>query len=149
MLARRKGFTLIEIVIVLAIAALIMVIVFVAVQGANRARRDTSRKNDANTVLAQAEQWASNNNGDYPAALAGPPVFATNPVTTAGNNPYNLPVRDPNGNTYVYNYATTAPAVNNISVSRNSDCTGGTPGNRVFAVRAFQESGGVYCVDNR
>ena len=42
-----KGFTLIEIVIVLAIAALIMVIVFLAVQGAQRSQRDTATKNNA------------------------------------------------------------------------------------------------------
>jgi prepilin-type N-terminal cleavage/methylation domain-containing protein len=66
MLTKRKGFTLIEIVIVLAIAALIMVIVFLAVQGAQRSRRDTQTKNDVNRIIALAENYASANNGNYP-----------------------------------------------------------------------------------
>jgi prepilin-type N-terminal cleavage/methylation domain-containing protein len=66
--AKKSGFTLIEIVIVLAIAALIMVIVFVAVQGAQRSRRDTTARNSASQALAAMEQYASNNSGTYPTA---------------------------------------------------------------------------------
>lgn len=55
-----KGFTLVEIVIVLAIAGLIMVIVFVGVQGAQRARRDAVRKNDNARIAALLEQFRSN-----------------------------------------------------------------------------------------
>ena len=60
---KKSGFTLIEIVIVLAIAALIMVIVFVAVSGAQRSRRDTERRAVASRVLASLVNCASDNNG--------------------------------------------------------------------------------------
>jgi prepilin-type N-terminal cleavage/methylation domain-containing protein len=53
--SKKSGFTLIEIVIVLAIAALIMVIVFVAVQGALMGRRNDQRRSDARRVLAAVE----------------------------------------------------------------------------------------------
>ena len=53
--SKKSGFTLIEIVIVLAIASLIMVIVFVAVQGALSARRNDQRRSDARRVLAAME----------------------------------------------------------------------------------------------
>ncbi len=53
--SKKPGFTLIEIVIVLAIAALIMVIVFVATQGALQARRNDQRRSDARRVLAAVE----------------------------------------------------------------------------------------------
>lgn len=59
----KKGFTLIEIVIVLAIAALIMVIVFLAVQGAQRGQRDQARKDYANQGLAKIQEFAGNNGG--------------------------------------------------------------------------------------
>ncbi len=62
----RKGFTLIEVVIVLAIAALIMVGVFFAVQGAQRAQRDNARKNLVNQVTAAAQAYAGNHSGDQP-----------------------------------------------------------------------------------
>ena len=62
----KRGFTLIEIVIVLAIAALIMVVVFLAVQGAQRSQRDQFRKETANRVLSAAQQFRGNNSGTAP-----------------------------------------------------------------------------------
>jgi prepilin-type N-terminal cleavage/methylation domain-containing protein len=59
----KKGFTLIEIVIVLAIAALIMVVVFFAVQGAQRSQRNQTRKDAANRVKAAMVTARGNNNG--------------------------------------------------------------------------------------
>lgn len=53
LLKKSEGFTLIEIVLVLAIAGLILVIVFLAVAGAQRARRDTGRKDAVNRADAE------------------------------------------------------------------------------------------------
>src|ERR1700748_3412987 len=78
LIKKEKGFTLIEIVLVLAIAGLLLVIVFLAVSGAQKARRDTQRKNDLSRVAAQLEQYASNNNGSYPADQA---AFNTSFIT--------------------------------------------------------------------
>src|SRR5690242_14161062 len=50
--AARGGFTLIEIMLVLAIAGLIMVIVFIAVRGAQRSQRDRARQDMANRAIA-------------------------------------------------------------------------------------------------
>ncbi len=66
LLAKKEGFTLIEIVLVLAIAGLILVVVFLAVGGANRANRDTTRTNEAGQIAAVIESYARNNNGTYP-----------------------------------------------------------------------------------
>lgn len=63
----KKGFTLIEIVIVLAIAALILVVVFFAVQGAQRNQRNDARKNLASRVLAQYQTYLGNNPAGTPA----------------------------------------------------------------------------------
>jgi prepilin-type N-terminal cleavage/methylation domain-containing protein len=65
LLKKEKGFTLIEIVLVLAIAGLILVIVFLAVSGAQKSRRDTQRKSDNARLLSQVESYASNNSGSY------------------------------------------------------------------------------------
>lgn len=62
----RSGFTLIEVVITLAIAGLIFIVVFLAVSQAQQARRNQQRKNDASRFLAGLEQFASNNGGEYP-----------------------------------------------------------------------------------
>lgn len=57
------GFTLLEIVIVLAIAALIMIIVFLAITGTQRSQRDQARKDGLNRVLSQGSSFTSNKNG--------------------------------------------------------------------------------------
>ncbi len=65
-LTKKKGFTLIEIVIVLAIAALILIIVFLAVSGAQRERRNDGRKNIAGQVVAAVQTFQGNNGGALP-----------------------------------------------------------------------------------
>ena len=72
LLKKEKGFTLIEIVLVLAIAGLLLVIVFLAVSGAQKSRRDSQRKSDLSRIAAQLESYAGNNNGCYPGSAAVP-----------------------------------------------------------------------------
>ena len=67
LMKRDKGFTLIELVIVLAIAALIILVVLQAVGAAQRSNRDSTRKQEAARVVSLLEQYASNNGGLYPA----------------------------------------------------------------------------------
>lgn len=98
---KKGGFTLIETVMVLAIAGLILVVVFMAVGGAQRANRDTQRVNEAGLIASAMESYARNNNGKYPAAstdVAGyvakivdvdtkkAPTFAANIATADANS---------------------------------------------------------------
>ena len=46
----KKGFTIIEVVLVLAIAGLIFLMVFVALPALQRSQRDTARRNDMSRV---------------------------------------------------------------------------------------------------
>ena len=66
LMKRDKGFTLIELVIVLAIAALIILVVLQAVGAAQKSNRDSTRKQEAARVVSLLEQYASNNGGKYP-----------------------------------------------------------------------------------
>jgi len=66
-----KGFTIIEVMIVLAIAGLILLIVFLAVPALQRNSRNTSRKSDAAAILAAISEYESNNNGALPTACSG------------------------------------------------------------------------------
>src|SRR3989344_5779049 len=61
-----RGFTIIEVMIVLAIAGLIMVIVFLAIPQLQRNQRDNARQNAANRLKAEIDTYASNNQGIYP-----------------------------------------------------------------------------------
>lgn len=59
----QKGFTIIEVLIVLAIAGLIMVIVFLAVPSLQRNSRNTQRTADAAKVASAVAQCMANRNG--------------------------------------------------------------------------------------
>jgi prepilin-type N-terminal cleavage/methylation domain-containing protein len=60
---REQGFTIIEVLIVLAIAGLILLIVFLAVPALQRNSRNTQRKNDVSVILGGMSEFASNNSG--------------------------------------------------------------------------------------
>lgn len=65
-----KAFTLIEVVIVIAIGALIILVVLQAVSNAQQSQRDSTRRQEAGQISAALEQYAANNQGDYPGGAA-------------------------------------------------------------------------------
>lgn len=79
---RQEGFTIIEVMIVLAIAAVILLAVFLAVPNLQRNSRNTQRKNDAANVLASVNEYASNQNGTLPAAVC----LSGNTLTVGGGS---------------------------------------------------------------
>ena len=91
--SKKKGFTLIELVIVLAIAALIMVIVFLAVGGAQRAQRDRATQDAAGKVIAQFSSYLSDNNNSTSGLTAGAAIPTAGYVDTIkdGNNNLTTP----------------------------------------------------------
>lgn len=60
---REEGFTIIEVLIVLAIAGLIMLVVFLAVPALQRNARNTQRNSDASLIAAAVSECLSNKNG--------------------------------------------------------------------------------------
>ena len=64
-----KGFTIIEVVLVLAIAGLIFLMVFLALPALQRAQRDTARKQDVAMVVTTLHNWKANNKGRSYASL--------------------------------------------------------------------------------
>jgi len=91
---KQTGFTLIEVVLVLAIGALIILMALLAFNGASRSRRDTARTDAAGQLAAALEQSAANSGGSYPASQADldkitttamqDPKTQTKPVFAAG-----------------------------------------------------------------
>ena len=61
-----KGFTIIEVVLVLAIAGLIFLMVFVALPALQAGQRDTARKNDVGAVATAVSTFTANNRGTFP-----------------------------------------------------------------------------------
>lgn len=66
LLQTKKGFTIIEVVLVLAIAGLIFLMVFIALPALQRGQRDNARKNDISLVSSAVTNFTSANKGKFP-----------------------------------------------------------------------------------
>ena len=65
-----EGFTIIEVMIVLAIAGMILLIVFLAIPALQRSSRNTQRKADVGNLMSAINNFVSNNGGTLPATNA-------------------------------------------------------------------------------
>jgi prepilin-type N-terminal cleavage/methylation domain-containing protein len=63
---KEKGFTIIEVVLVLAIAGLIFLMVFIALPALQRSQRDAARKAEVGTVASSITSFQGNNRGTAP-----------------------------------------------------------------------------------
>lgn len=159
---QNSGFTIIEILIVLAIAAFILLIVLVAVPQLQKNSRDSSRQSVLTRVKAELDNYASNNQGAYPftAATGSGSVDDFNSryidTQTGLKNPSN-------GKDYTVEVAssgTADPSADQILVYPGMSCQGeSTTGTFVavgasntskkYALRLVLDNGNTYyCVDN-
>ena len=74
----KGGFTIIEVVLVLAIAGLIFLMVFLALPALQRSQKDTQRRNDMGALYTAVQRYQGNNNGRLPTtgSIAAQPVGA-------------------------------------------------------------------------
>lgn len=166
---KAKGFTIIEVVLVLAIAGLIFLMVFIALPALQRGQRDTQRRDDLSRALSQITAYQTNNKGSLPsavgeaAATADPKwaTFRTNYLATPDN------YTDPSGKDYVFvtNDGTTAPQPPTLkdmitatsttvkiyytvgAICNGENVTTGQ-GARKVALRIVLEGAGVACSSN-
>lgn len=61
-----KGFTIIEVVLVLAIAGLIFLMVFIALPALQAGQRDTARRSDVGNIASAVNSYLSNNRSTFP-----------------------------------------------------------------------------------
>ena len=165
---KEKGFTIIEVVLVLAIAGLIFMVVFLAVPGLQRSQRDTQRKQDLGRLVSTITSMQSNNRGniftdpaDYQPGSGGSPDGAVYAELVSGGSrfddpsthaPYHVADVDTDG-TFSGSGAGLV-AVGDIVIAINASCndpvTGTNPfttignSNASFAV-AMKTEGGFYC----
>ncbi len=143
---KEKGFTIIEVVLVLAIAGLIFLMVFIALPALQRGQRDTQRKNDLSRMQSAVNSFQSNNRGALPTFDA---TFITNYLKTSGDT-----FVDPNGTDYAFGAIATAfnATSPNIAATTGSICNGELlttgQGPRKVALQMRLEGGGIFCVNN-
>ena len=83
-LKNKKGFTIIEVVLVLAVAGLIFLMVFLALPALQRAQRDAQRKQDLAIVRAAINTYKSNNGGSLSKLRNFNPIGENAPKVTEG-----------------------------------------------------------------
>jgi len=161
-----KGFTIIEVMIVLAIAGLIMVVVFLAIPQLQRSQRNNAREAVMNRISAEVNNFASNNSGAIPTADAA--------VTTGFNgvgggfyvryiNSNASSFTDPSTGVTMILTSMSIPAGGALTgvvtssgtayYSRRAVCNGESAilnsNDRNFVVATLLEGGAIYCLDNR
>lgn len=149
---KQKGFTIIEVVLVLAIAGLIFLMVFIALPALQRSQRDTQRKQDLSRTITAINNYQSNNRGQLPSNWA---TFVTSYLKVNGDT-----FTDPSGTDYVINASNSAPSVPGTFDSANpiiyattsATCNGesvttGQGANKV-ALQMKLEGGGIACESN-
>lgn len=140
-----KGFTIIEVMIVLAIAGLIILIVFLAVPALQRNSRNTALKNDASAVSSAVAEFKSNNDGANPTGITG-----TGTITVTGATGTAQATAKIQPNTTVT--AGTTPAAGAVGYVLNAVCPGSTgSASRSVAIYYRVESTGstVYkCIES-
>jgi prepilin-type N-terminal cleavage/methylation domain-containing protein len=146
---KEKGFTIIEVVLVLAIAGLIFLMVFIALPALQRSQRDTQRKNDLSRLNTALSSYQSNNRGSLPTNWA---TFVSGYVTTSGDT-----FVDPSGTAYNVSATATLPtsfdsASPYIVVTTGATCNGEDistgQGARKVAFQMKLEGSGVACQNN-
>ena len=154
---KTKGFTIIEVVLVLAIAGLIFLVVFLALPALQRGQRDTQRKQDLGKVMSQVTAYQSNSQGSLPtdwdgtfksgyltvnsAAFADPSNGSTYTIASRNSTTgANVPTLIPAGSIWVYQGVTCA----NVSAGTGTI----SASSRTFAAIIYQEQGNYTCQNN-
>ena len=167
-----KGFTIIEVVLVLAIAGLIFMMVFIALPALQRSQRDSQRKNDLSRAITAIANYSSSNRGSLPIdSTAWNGSFMTQYLTTANDtfiDPAGANTTNKSATTYLFlneddkslanasfsdSAKGTDAATQNViyySVGYTCDTDGAVKaaGTRKVALRMVLEGGGVVCQNN-
>jgi prepilin-type N-terminal cleavage/methylation domain-containing protein len=167
----KKGFTIIEVVLVLAIAGLIFMMVFIALPALQRSQRDTQRKNDMARMQSAIVNYQTNNHNRLPGDddwgtcgadgdNAGANGFCGSYLIVGGDY-----FTDPDGSAYVLTVdganvgaatdmtnLTFETAAHRVFITKGVTCDGeqliASTGGQKVALRYKLEGGGIVCLNN-
>ena len=154
---KQQGFTIIEVMIVLAIAGLIMVVALIAIPQLQRNQRNNARQSILSRMSTEISNFAGNNNGEIPVTGG-----STSDDFTAGfNTRYlsNVDTNDPQTGDPMVLADGVVPsgtdalvsAVGTVHYAPSASCDGEnvvSSSARQFALWTQLEGGAIYCLDN-
>ena len=135
-LNNKKGFTLIEVVLVLAIGGLIFLLAFLAFQQVSTNRRDTQRRSDVARFVGEVQNYIGDSNSTQAPDAA---TFNGNIKTNYLKNP-----TGPDGNAYIFGTTVGKDNVNYVKgAASQTFCDGSTPmtGSSDFKITIGLEKG--------
>ena len=147
MSAQKKGFTIIEVVLVLAIAGLIFLMVFIALPALQRGQRDGQRRDDISRFMSQITSYSTNNRGKVP-AIGDMNAFLDD-YLKRGEGEFVDPQSGEN-----YTVSATTSSTSTIQYVTTAKCDGeniesNEGRGRSVADRIQLEGSGHYCQDNQ
>ena len=167
----KKGFTIIEVVLVLAIAGLIFLMVFVALPALQRSQRDTQRRQDYSDLSAAVSSYSTNNNGNLHklSGATAPTGSSCNNLSAQADRYINKDGADPTGTQYQLeactfagwntNHQNHAPEEHEVFVVTHADCSGNIDGNdapgnadsnRKYVIYGYLEGGNQsFCTESQ
>lgn len=144
---KQEGFTIIEVLIVLAIAGLIILIVLLAVPALQRNGRNTSIKSDAGAIAAGVSEFASNNDGAMPTVAGSTCTTGSVSLKNATGTASTPKVQ---GNTVVScvsNGAAVTPTAGAITVNIGYKCPATVSGQSVTGVSSARSVAIIYAIE--
>ena len=155
----QKGFTIIEVVLVLAIAGLIFLMVFIALPALQSGQRDNARKNDVSIVASAINDYTSGNRGTAPTTgtianyITGvsdntdPSLITIQARGSTSNSPVAVSVKD--AEVKVVSGATCDSPAGKKGADGNASHPTGPGTKRQYAVITLLEAGGgtSFCQD--
>lgn len=142
-----KGFTIIEVMIVLAIAGLIILIVLLAVPALQRNGRNTAIKNDGSALVAGLAEFASNNDGLAPVADSSSQAGSTVTINNAKGNAATARVQGSTAITFVAGAAAAAPTAGQVVVQIGAKCPTTVAGATVTTTAAARSNAVIYAIE--
>jgi prepilin-type N-terminal cleavage/methylation domain-containing protein len=138
---RTEGFTIVEVMIVLAIAGLIMLIIFLAVPALQRNSRNTQRKNDAAHLSGLINEYLQNNNGSLPTGIGAAATVGNLDLSNENFSIYGKPVTAD-----IITGVGTLGDLNGMKINKTATCNNNVAtsggGTRAYTVTYQVEAGG-------
>lgn len=154
---KQRGFTIIEVVLVLAIAALIFLMVFIALPSLQKSQRDTQRRDDLGRISTQVTNYQSANRGKIPSEtqfVQATTGFVVKYLDGVDRNTAGDTFSDPSKGGYKFVVGSASPSDGTISYTTDAVCgsDGATAAGsaRNYALRVKLEGQtSFYCIDNK
>lgn len=152
----KRGFTLIEVVLVLAIAGLILIMALVVWPRVQTTVRDRQRTQDYDLLATSISNYYGSKLSNVMNADLNPETLINKDGTDPDGNKYDIKTADCDG----AGGCDVKPEISQVYVVIHADCTGGADeglekpakntSNRAFAIYGYLEGGSqTYCVDSK